>query len=41
MTYEDGTVYEGERENGRPQGRGTLKFGAKGQFDGDFVAGRR
>ncbi len=42
VVYEDGTVYEGAREGGRPSGKGTIKYGGRrGTYDGDFVSGRR
>lgn len=42
VVYEDGTVYEGGREGGRPSGKGTIKYGVRrGTYDGDFVNGRR
>ena len=37
VLYEDGTLYDGERENGRPHGKGTLIFPESlGSYDGDF-----
>lgn len=42
VVYEDGTIYEGGREGGRPSGKGTLRYGGRrGTYDGDFVNGRR
>jgi hypothetical protein len=42
IVYEEGTEYDGAREAGRPNGRGTLKYGERrGTYDGEFVQGRR
>lgn len=42
VLYEDGTVFDGTREAGRPQGRGSLVWPDKqGTYDGDFIEGRR
>lgn len=40
--YEDGTVYEGERQAGRCHGKGKLIFsGKKGSYEGEFKNGKR
>jgi hypothetical protein len=42
VVYEDGSIYEGERVKGRPNGRGSLTWPNKqGNYDGDFEGGRR
>ena len=42
ILYEDGTVYEGERMNGRCHGKGKLVFAnRKGIYDGEFYQGKR
>jgi len=37
VVYEDGSQYDGQREKGRPHGKGLLTYAGKiGMYDGEF-----
>lgn len=41
LIFHDGTRYEGEQKNGRPEGKGIMLFPTGDVYDGDFREGKR
>jgi len=41
ITYDDGSVYEGDLINGNPHGKGKITFADGNMYEGDWVNGKR
>jgi len=41
LTFNDGSVYEGDIVNGKPHGKGTLTYVYGGVYEGDWVNGEQ